>query len=932
MPPNVIFLGWSEPWTQLFARWLAREPELLRRRLVVVPTRESGRRLREALANSVSTNGCGAILGPRVATSDDFFRPEQTMPDAVRWAGWLAVLRETSDTDLEALFPAGISEKDDAWRLSVVRQIEQARELLISAGCDFEHVAKNLAEEADRWHQLAELKRRVEKIWRKWGFDDPVEAKKIRAQEALCPQGVDEIILAGITDPTLLALTAWQHLQSKGVRFTVLTGAPEAMRHAFDDWGKPKSEYWSDREKHTTPLPDKMLVAADPVALADAVVQTCLGKNNDEVAVGVCCNTFMPAVTRGFEAAGWSTFAPEGNPLSQDGWPELLDALADAVATPADYASIARVARHPVVWSQWLEYGSKITFAKLDKWERNNATCDANLGITKLRDSEYDEFKAAGELLAKIHELVQASAGRNGGNLVKQLLKWMRAEEDVLEKAECETACWPRLEDENFNLSLRLRWLAASLSSMKQSPDRNDAALALQGWLELSFDPALHLVLSGLHEGSVPEAPAADPLITEALRERLGLRDRKSRLARESFLYTAMVEGRRSGGSVTVITAQVDAQGEPCNPSRVLLQAVPKELPARVLKLVKEKPDVRLPHTPPWARANWKLVRPDGVKPNKEWKHMSPSTLSAYLKCPTRFYFERVLGWSEFAPLEDELDGGQFGDLVHSVLRDWGNDVEAREFSDAEKLRTFWDSLLNKQTGSRFGSKIPSLIRLQVMSAKERLFALAEKQAEQRKAGWHVVAVEKELNGIITLGGLPVHMKVDRIDRREDGALRVIDYKTGKMAVAPKKTHLRTWSAEKCPPPMGPLCIVRGSGRSRDREYAWSDLQLPLYAAAVQRQYESEKLPETFYALMPAGVGETKFEAFENLPEIIENALCWAGEAAQRIIAGVFWPPVPDVSFDSLGTLAPEGLAAALGEEWASFLHGNPLDEQTPSA
>ena len=90
--------------------------------------------------------------------------------------------------------------------------------------------------------------------------------------------------------------------------------------------------------------------------------------------------------------------------------------------------------------------------------------------------------------------------------------------------------------------------------------------LALQGWLELSFDPAPHLVIAGLHEGCVPEAPPADPLITEAVREKLGLRDRQSRLAREAFLYTAMLEGRRATGSVTVVTDFCEQSMGPCQP------------------------------------------------------------------------------------------------------------------------------------------------------------------------------------------------------------------------------------------------------------------------------------------------------------------------------------------------------------------------------
>ena len=65
--PRREFLGWARPWSRLIAEWLAADPEKLRRRLVVVPTREAGRRLRESLLAKVGGGGAAAMLGPRLA-------------------------------------------------------------------------------------------------------------------------------------------------------------------------------------------------------------------------------------------------------------------------------------------------------------------------------------------------------------------------------------------------------------------------------------------------------------------------------------------------------------------------------------------------------------------------------------------------------------------------------------------------------------------------------------------------------------------------------------------------------------------------------------------------------------------------------------------------------------------------------------------------
>jgi len=924
MSHNIVFLGWAKPWTDLFAGWLEREPDLLRRRLVVVPTRESGRRLREWLVSRTSQNGSVAILGPRVATPDDFFRPDETMPDAIRWAGWLEVLRATKDDDVATLFPSGIQDKDDVWRLAVVRQIEQARESLLSGNVDFSEVARSLPEDNARWTELAQLERRVISVWKKWSYADPAGAKRNRAHNPICPQGVDEIILAGVTDPTWLAVEAWRRLEEQNIPITILVGAPAELKSAFDEWGRPRPEFWSDRRQHATPEPSASLVAADAVALAEAVVQSCAGRSNRHVAVGVCDSTVAPAVARRFLEAGWLTFDPEGIPLAKDGWPELLEALAGAIDAPGDYAAIARVARHPVVWTEWLkDYGAKASFAALDEWEVEHAASNVAACIAQLRSSERDAEKAAGELLATIRGFVREASAENSDALENKLRHWLQsAAPQAASNALAELESWPQLRAAGFGLSLRLKWLAASLASVSRSSDASDAVLALQGWLELSFDPAAHLILAGVHEGSVPEAPAADPLITEAVREQFGLRDRMSRLAREIFLYTAMIQGRLAGGSVTVVTAQVDAKGEPCKPSRVLLQAPPELLPERVLEFVKEKPDVPLLHTPPWSRAGWKLS-PPAAGANKEWKNLSPSALKDYLTCPTRFYFARVLGWEKFNAFEGELDGGKFGDLIHAVLKEWGTNIAARELTEAKDLRSYWLASLKREASERFGEAIPPLIRLQLMSAEERLGALADKQAQQRQDGWHVAEVEKELNGALVLGGLPVNMRVDRIDRHDDGRVRVIDYKTGKSGVDPFKAHLSIWSEEKCSAPLAPLWRVT-SARGGEKLYCWTDLQLPLYVAAAQKELNLDVMPEAYYALLPDAVSETEFVPFKDLSEKVGSAMEWGEAAARRIVAGIFWPPAPEVKYDDLAALAPEGLEQALGEEWAALLAGSP--------
>lgn len=929
MSAQLHFLGWHQPWTVLFTEWLLQEPAQLRHRLVVVPTRESGRRLRESLAVRSAQGARGGILGPRIATPNDFFRPTQTMPEAVRWAGWRHALSAVSDEEVQSLFPVGVGTKAESWRHAVARRIERVRDTVAASGMDFAAVADRLTEESDRWRELAALEQRVTAQWQAWGFADPVAEKRRRAAEPVLPNGVTEVVVAGVADPTPLALLAWERLAKRGIPVAILVGAPEGMRRHFDAWGCPASPAWTDRSLLQTPLPEQSRVAADANALARETVRLCAGFRNDQVAVGACDPTCLPALGREFRNAGWLTFNPEGSEPAADGWPEFLHALGACVRAPDDYLCLARLARHPVSGALAAAGGDfRRILDILDRWEKESALSSTRAALERLSLGKDAGARAgektAGAYLARLASLV---GGLTQGRAVAQMSTVIAVgTEDFRQRVEAELAAWPLLLKDGLGVDQLLTWLAGSVSELREKSVPPNAALALQGWLELPFDPAPHLVLAGFHEGCVPEAPQADPLLSEQACELLGIRDRQGRYERDAFLYMAMVEGRRAAGSVAVVTAMFDGTGEPKNPSRILLQEDVAHLPARVERFIKEKPDVPAAPTPPSSSGHGKLLFRDDLPGRLPLETISPSRLKSYLACPTRYYFSNVLRWEKHEPFEGELDPAKFGDLMHQVLRVWGNDHAAREISDVEQLKACWAALLAEQVSENFGDEIPAQLQLQVMSAEERLMAFAEQQVKARADGWHVHEVELAVKDAIRLSGVPVHLQIDRVDRHENGSFRVIDYKTGDKAKTPKEAHLVKWTSAQRPPALGGLCEVKGKrGASL---CGWIDLQLPLYAAAIRAKYGLNDYPECWYAVLPKSVADSKFLRFDALAAegIMANALTWAETATARIRDGVFWPPAPKVSHDLFEEIAPDGLAAALGPGWEAFLRNLPAN------
>ena len=100
-----VFLGWERPLLGRAVDWLLERREQLPATLVVVPTAESGRRLREALAQAA-----GGLLSPTFATPGSFLKIEEKIagvaPDWLEYVAWVETFEGVTDwTDFAALFP-----------------------------------------------------------------------------------------------------------------------------------------------------------------------------------------------------------------------------------------------------------------------------------------------------------------------------------------------------------------------------------------------------------------------------------------------------------------------------------------------------------------------------------------------------------------------------------------------------------------------------------------------------------------------------------------------------------------------------------------------------------------------------------------------------------------------------------------------------------
>jgi ATP-dependent helicase/nuclease subunit B len=914
------FLGWDRPFIERVAEWLMARQEALPNMLVVVPTAESGRRLREALAEAA-----GALLSPTLGTPGSFLRiansAEAVAPEWAERVAWVEVLEGVANwSDYQGLFPEAPEAGGD-WAAGLAREMVQLRRTLQENALTLTSAARRLREtvEAERWQALGRLEDLVERTLTSWGF---TSRSRVLAASLTIPGGVSNIVLAGVVEmPPLVeqALLQWEK-ESDGHRpplpaLTVLIGAPEQEADGFSALGRPLAA-WCEREM---PWPEghagSVRLVADPRQQALEALRV-VGEEksaSNEVALGSADAETGGELARAFTREGWTAFHPAAVPAKAGlarwfkVWGEwvadaTLAVMADLLTLPETGALIGgRPAQKARRLSEMRERWMVLRTADLQRRianeifrsDRAKASAEEVLEAALLLEKRRARF-LRDDVTEAMTDLLDAMArsGPLSAEMATAMGEWMAEAAPVIGRVK---------RDARF-------WIELMLDSVVEPVPLPAAGrvIDVQGWLELYYEPGRHLVLCGMNEGKVPARSGGEPWLSEAGRERLGLVTDAMRAARDAFLFRALVAARHAGGRVDVICGKVGAGGETLLPSRLLLAAERAALPLRVKTLFCEI-------EPPEAGLRWHADWQWTVRKLEPPKRISVTSIKDYLVCPFRYYLKHVIGMQCPEPARVEWNARDFGTVAHEVLERWGKDEVAREFEKAEALANWFAAELDRVVSEWFGKRVPMAVRIQTESLRQRLAWLARIQAAERAAGWQVVDVERKVE--LAVGEALLVAKIDRIDRHcESGELRVIDYKTGKVDAVEKEHRSKIIASTVMPAHLGEdsPAVYAGEANGKPVRYRWLNLQLPLYASALVRR--NENLPRPCYFTLGATAGDVGVHEWVDFTTgdlgAAESCAQWV---ADNISNGVFGPPAEKVSYDDYRILtAGRTLAEAM--------------------
>lgn len=253
----------------------------------------------------------------------------------------------------------------------------------------------------------------------------------------------------------------------------------------------------------------------------------------------------------------------------------------------------------------------------------------------------------------------------------------------------------------------------------------------------------------------------------------------------------------------------------------------------------------------------------------------SASRLEAYRTCPYLFFVANVLKLEPRAEPEEGMDVRQLGNVYHhvfeAVYRDGGPPADLDEAQTRDYVTEAVTPILEaaparegfRQTAwwAQTQQEILDNVTRSVMVLAERAGDFTPLHTEA--AFWEPQALRVSEDG----DTFQLHGFIDRVDRDDNGRIRVIDYKLGS------------------PASFTPKDVTRGK-----------KLQLPLYALAAQEALGLGRVVDGFYwhfqKAEPSSFTLAKFDG--GVKAAFDTAVAHAWTAVRGARAGKFTPQPPD--------------------------------------
>jgi ATP-dependent helicase/nuclease subunit B len=318
-------------------------------------------------------------------------------------------------------------------------------------------------------------------------------------------------------------------------------------------------------------------------------------------------------------------------------------------------------------------------------------------------------------------------------------------------------------------------------------PESAESNVQILGTLEAVGQQFTHLWIMGLHDRNWPTKPAPNPFLPLSLQREYQLPQAST--ARETdFCTRLLAHYYQSSQFVTLSYPQNDAE-QTLRPSKLIAHvplAQHSDLPqvediqlARLIHSYAALESIELSSAPPVAQG--KIVQG------------GTGIFKSQAACAFKAFAEYRLGAKTIDSLEIGLAATERGTLLHHCLEIIWQELGTQQRLQAlteEQCLTLIDQaitdalrLLQKQRDGILSARLQ-----QLETQRLTKLLLAWLALEKQRAPFEVIALEQRTE--VTVGGIPLILKIDRIDKLANGEYAIIDYKTGKTKISWDDDHI----------------------------------------------------------------------------------------------------------------------------------------------
>ena len=417
------------------------------------------------------------------------------------------------------------------------------------------------------------------------------------------------------------------------------------------------------------------------------------------------------------------------------------------------------------------------------------------------------------EILHKTHDLIEEIELSNKRTIVE----WLKLFDEILE-----SMGWPdrSLSSEEFQtleswrsvreqcvaletVTREMTYTTALQHLRKIASDQTfqpetiaDVPIQIMGMLEatgLQFD---HLLVLGMTDDLWPGKPSPNPFLPLKLQ-----RDKKMphATAEAELIFARKMTSRLLQSAPEIIFSYP-------------MQEADQELrPSPLIKIFPEKSDLEISQVPDYRQHALLQTTLERLADNHArqlpenvlWKG-GTGIFKDQAACPFRAFVRHRLKAQPLGIAEPGLNPAERGSLVHDALEIlWGKletQEKLKQLSPDQVKKEIRDSVETALKDFHSGKSVIREAQFQTLEI-DRLEKLLSEWLDVERAREPFTVAAREQDMKLTLGGISVKTRVDRIDKLDGGELALIDYKTGDVSI-------KSWESDRPDEPQLPLYAV----------------------------------------------------------------------------------------------------------------------------